>query len=482
MKRIATVVSIACLASVVSGCSFLDFFGYKDNAPLHVVERPEGYPTILFGSEMAAMTYRLGEETSDLVAVSGGAKYPTAIYRLSHNGKLSNVDDFYDEYLMNEKDKADSSGSGASLAGLSTWTDEERYTGCFAVGEPEANQVRIICEQDKERFTIAASATGETVEEFGCQVAAVPPVAGDSWLLAAASEETVTVFSSSKYAAENRSNTVRPTWDGAPVSEPIVELAAGRLSDGRFFVAATTSDDDSELPDQIHLFIQAAPASMDLVESACLNRTGEDGFGGVMTTGDLDGDGNDELVVSAGYSEERVDAVYIWEISQLAAAAPTCNSDTPDPGATIYPEDGPLDVSCEEGEACDFGFALAVGDISTDDDGPELIVGAPGARVEGRSGAGAAYVYRGAEISLDGSDGTPVASRVAHSTPEKGYRFGGGLVVASAAGRNELLVGATGKGHMIITYCTGVGEDIEEGADVTTNASGSVVSTRCRPE
>jgi hypothetical protein len=171
--------------------------------------------------------------------------------------------------------------------------------------------------------------------------------------------------------------------------------------------------------------------------------------------------------------------VYVYRISDLAGAAPTCDGDAPAPIAMITPGGGPLDVDCLAGEACDFGAALAVGDLATDDDGPELIVGAPGAKVDGIGDAGAAYVYRGADLLADGT--APVAGQVADSTPEENQRFGGGVAAAPMAGRAELLVGAVGKGRVFIAYCTGVGEDIEEGADVTRNATGEVVSTRCRP-
>jgi len=89
------------------------------------------------------------------------------------------------------------------------------------------------------------------------------------------------------------------------------------------------------------------------------------------------------------------------------------------------------------------------------------------------------FVYRGAELLATGA--AEVAGRVADSAPEKGQRFGGGVAAAPMAGRVELLAGATGQGKLFIAYCTGVGEDIEAGADVTENAAGKVVSTRCRP-
>ena len=312
---------------------------------------------------------------------------------------------------------------------------------------------------------------------MGHELAAIRPAVGASWLLAAASERFVTVFSAASATAG--SVPMYPTYDGDP-DRPIVELTAGALADGRIFVAAATGDAEAGVPPRVHLFVEDAPASRGFTEVACVNRSGESGFGGAMAAGDLNRDGDDELIVSAGAAADRAEAVYVYEIAALQPAAPPCNSDAPDPAAIAVPGDGPLDVSCQPDKGCDFGAALAVGDIATDDGGPELIVGAPGARVDGKGGAGAVYVFRGDELMADGS--AQLAGRVADSAPEKNQRFGGGVATAAMAGREELIVGAIGKGKVFIAYCTGVGEDIEEGADVTRNAKGKVVSTRCRPK
>jgi len=154
----------------------------------------------------------------------------------------------------------------------------------------------------------------------------------------------------------------------------------------------------------------------------------------------------------------------------------TCVPDTIAHAAVLQPGEGDLDVECEED--CEFGTTLVAGDIATDVNGMELVVGAPGAEVDGVKEAGAIYIYS----TGDGyRSAVELSGQVSDSTPEGGHRFGGGLAVAPMAGRNELLVGVTGKGQVVIAFCTGVGTDIEEGGDITTNASGSLVSTRCRP-
>ncbi len=465
---------------VAGGCSFLDFFGYEDNAPLHVIQRPEGYPSVMFGAEIAPTFFRQGESSADLVAVSAGTGYPTLFYRLSINGKLADVEDPYNKYLSDNELEAESLGSGSSLVGLPSWENDGLYTGCVAIGEPMAGKVTIVCEQDKEIFEIESGATGiENLDDFGLEMAGIRPSQGDGWLLAVSSNTTITVFSSSSTPGIDRSETVFPLYDGSQ-APPINEIAAGRLSDGTFFVAVSTSNVQENEPSRIHLFVQDGPDSTGMTQVACLNRSSVVGFGGIMVTGDLDGDGNDELMTSqAAGAPNREDLVEIWQIEDLVDAAPTCNSEEIVPVATVVPGEGPLKISCDSGSDCEFGLSLAVGDIATDDGGPELIVGAPGAKVDGAAGAGAVYIFRGVDLISDGT--ASPAGRIADSSPKKDYRFGGGVAVSPMAGRNELLVGATGKGRLIIAYCTGVGEDLEAGADVTTSAGGSVISTRCRP-
>lgn len=475
-------ITAALLLVVLAGCTARDFFGYRDDAPLHAIARPDGYPSSLFGARLAPTFLHDGDGFADFVAASAGRTTPTIFYRLSSNGNLANVNEPWDEYLMNDKGLAEDTGSGASLAGLPTWAERDGgglalITGCVAIGEDEVNNVHIYCMQDGTEIDLPGTATGEAnADGFGHALAAVRPTGGASWLLAAASRRFVTVFSAA--SGWDRSVPMYPRYDGT-LDWPIVAIAAGTLADDRIFVAAATLDAEEGTPPRVHLFLEGAPASRDFTEVACINRSGEDGFGGVMTTGDLDRDGDDELIVSAGPAEDRTDAVYVYRVGELAAAAPTCNGEAAEPAAIAVPGDGALDVSCQPDAACEFGAALAVGDLATDDDGPELIVGAPGAKVDRVRGAGAVYVFRGADLAADGT--AEVAGRVADSAPEKDQRFGGGVAAAVVAGRQELIAGATGKGKLFIAYCTGVGEDIEEGADVTRNAKGKVVSTRCRP-
>jgi hypothetical protein len=479
--------NISCLLGVLAlaatGCSAFDFFGFEENAPLHIVERPDGYPSANFGAELAPTSSAVDGDQIDVIGVAAGEGYPTVFYRLAAGGKLVDVEDPWRDFQLDAKTQAQANGSGASLVGLSRWDggDGEYRHGCVAIGEPAVaeghGRVTLVCEDDPTRLVEILSSDSPITDEqlrqrFGHELAAVRPLAGENWLLAVATTRAVVVFSS---VAEH-SEVVVPTYGSGDFFGEIVELAAGRLANGRIFLAATTVDELEVY--RLHLFVQDGPGSTVFNDAACVNRSGAAGFAGEMVAADLDLDGQDELLVSAADVDGRDEVVYVYDVVALAGAGLECSSEDVPLLTAINPGDGPLDIRCEE--ECDFGVALAVGDIATDDNGPEVLVGAPGAKVDGKGNAGAVFVYRGAEV-IEGGE-PEVAGRVALSTPGGGQRFGGGVAVAPMAGRNEAIIGLTGAGKLAIAFCTEVGEDIEEGADVTSNASGTVVSTRCRPK
>ncbi|MCP4603346.1 MAG: hypothetical protein GY847_22990 [Proteobacteria bacterium] len=472
MKKSILIVVVFLTAA---GCSFYNFFEYEENTGLHVIERPGDYKNAKFGIEIAPT----GTPDLDLMAVSAGRNNPTIIYRLAEKGDLVDVSDPWRKYLDDRDEivEVKAKGTGASLVGLPTWGSG--LSGCVAIGEPDAKQVVIDCELgDNKREGI----TLEDEDEFGHQLAAIRPLEGESWLLAAAAKYNVWVYSDHYGSNQNRTEPfyARKAADSDKRAGDVYELAAGRAQD-RFYVAITTFNSE-EGKYQLYIFVQSAQHSKFMEQVACIERRDESGFGGIITTGDLNDDGYDELIVSQALIENRVDSVHVYDINSIippvgeAPLESTCTGDSIEPLATLRPSQGDLDVTCKQG--CNFGAALAVGDIATDDEGPELIVGAPDATVDGKKEAGAVYIYHGKSV-YEGK--TELAGQISDSMPERGYRFGGGLAVAPIAGRNELLVSAIGKGHVFIAFCTGVGEDIDKGGDITTNAAGSVISTRCRP-
>lgn len=457
-------------------CSAYDFFDYENNTGLYAIERPDGYGSAKLGTEMAPT----GTAEFDLLAASGGLGTATLVYKLSAGGKLRKVSDPFDSYLSDDNDEKERKvrGTGISLAGLPDWAG--RQQGCVAVGEPERKQVVVRCVSDPEKDKIvklSESTAGGDLTDFGRRVASVRPAGGGQWLLVVAARRHMWAMSDQRNIESNRTAAFSPKAAGGSPAGEVEALAAGRLHQ-KFYVASLVSGNLGA--PQVYVFVQDSVGGKTLTQTLCL--VPQDGavLSGALTTGDINGDGADELVVSAGLGQVGTKKVYVYDVAELVATALPTASTCTSAGAllakfVLEPEEGDLDVNC--GDNCHFGSALAVGDISTEDSYGEIVVGAPEANVRGVKEAGAVYIY---SVSNWTNGQAELSSQVAHSSPSRGHWFGGGLAITPLAGRNELVIASTGKGNLYVAFCTGVGNDIDVGADVPTNAGGSVVSTRCR--
>lgn len=487
MRTSTTVCLVLALLGV--SCTSLDFFGYADDAPLLVVDRPDGYESSAFGARVVAT----GSNDIDLMATSGGAGTQVVFYTLASQGAISDLaspDSFYPEKLK----EVAASGAGGALAALPSWQsfDSEAglklLSGCLAVGEPSGSppSVRVVCraeDRQADRLSVPAISTEAKPPEagFGLHVAAIRPALGGAFLLAAGGDAWVAVYSSGRSGDSTSAAYLAP---GAASSRKMTRLAAGRASlalpwleqdSPRFYVAAaSTARDGSD--DRVQLFVENGTV---LEPLACVARPGEPGFGGVMVAGDLDADGDDELVISASRVDGRVERVYVYNVAALAAAGredPSACLEDLAPVAILAAPGDFESTSCSEG--CGFGAALAIGDLATDDVGAELVVGAPFAKSHGVAKAGAVYLWRGSQLAT-GVAAAP-AAKVVDSASESRDALGSSVAVAPIAGRNELLIGVPGAGNVLIAFCTNLGEDIDQGGDVSKNAKGKLVSTRCR--
>lgn len=461
----ATALILVC-CPFFAACSFFDFFSYREDTGLHVIDSPENYGNIKFGMELAPTQ----TPTTDLIAVSAGWSTPTLFYPLGQDGHLVDIGEDWSSYRDDDNNIEDS-GTGASLAGLPDWFNR---TGCVAIGEPESERVVFKCEGET---SFARAGDGA---EFGKKLSRIKPIGQEPWMLAVAGRDNAWLVGSF-LGSETVPALSEKFWPAGQPGGEVTAIAAGRLID-QFYVAVTVTEPSAAFG-KIFLFLQSETNPQEMIRVACLERPEEPGFGQTMTTGNVWGDDDEELIVSAGrLAAGRVDAVYVYDIGTLVDGVPnganrqaTCPAIPVVPIIELIPSPGERDVDCEED--CLFGATLSVGDIATDDAYPELLVGAPGARAKGTRRAGAVYVYRRND---QGNEPLSLAGQVIDSFPETGMEFGGGLAVAPMAGRNELLIGATGKGKVFVAFCTGVGENVKNGGDVTTDGSGSVVSTRCR--
>ncbi len=472
-------------AILVLSCSSFDFLQYRENTGLYVVEKPDDYATMSFGTRIAASS----DETQDYMAVSAGAGSSTLFYQLAEGNQLKTIttdmQDFPDVLDIAVAADAESRLSGASLTGLPVFAVEGGLEkGCMAIGEPGNSQVTIWCStRSEEFFTIKGDQAG-----FGTITAPIKPGGGMQSLLVIGADKGFQVFSSI------RGNDFRSGFETIGGDGKVLAAAGGRIgtseSDGDVLYVAAATDDGA-----VHLYLQSPSVPSNFYKAACLTNSKNKGFGGALAAGDLDGDGADELIVGSNPSASALDnTVRIFDVSAVLGSEAVASGDSPDDCididdgnlpllATLTPEEGDLGTACDVA-GCGFGTAVTVGDIALDDDGPELIVGAFGATVDGVSSAGAVYIYRGWERTAKKGDDlyedAKLVGQVADSTPESGKEFGSAVAIAPMAGRNELLISATGEGRVFIAFCTGIGDNIEEGADVPRNGNGKLVSTRCR--
>ena len=471
---------------ILCGCSSLDFFSYRENTGLLTIEKPEGYGSIKFGARLASSS----TAGTDYMAVSGGEGQQVVLYKLTDEAKLDNLDSPWKRYPVNkDKDKVlPETGAGASLAGLPVFFNNgKRVEGVLAIGQPISNSVMLFRPFDDKQVAFKSSnkQTG-----FGRVVSAIRPGVLDQWSLAVASNNGFEVVSDGLKSKNKGETYYRTRTD--PVSkiggkENLVSALAGGWfgvvdQPDRLFVAATVSHDSDA--GQVRIFGTDSADARAFSQIGCLTAADENGFGASLLAADMDGDGIDELLV--GSSTENAVHIFnvqtVWDVSQATKGCLTLGEDI-DPLSTLKPEEGEWDVTCEKD--CAFGTALALGEIATDNDGPELAVGAPGADVEGSNKAGAVYIYRGFEFEAEDDGLTEVTGgklvgQVMTSSPKSDNRFGKSVIIAPAGGRSELIVGAPGAGKAYVVFCTDVGEDIEKGADVTHDGDGKTVSTRCR--
>ncbi|MDJ0761625.1 MAG: hypothetical protein QNJ97_01445 [Myxococcota bacterium] len=453
---------IAVTCAVICGCSFRDFLSYREDTGLYVIDRPDGFNNARFGTEIAATS----TAERDLISVSAGPGHAAAVFLVAENGRLEDVNAPSDMLKITGGEGTSditAGTAGATLVGLPTWG--RGLHGCLAIGEPGKPAVSIKC-GDQNSMGEAVHVISQTgAAGFGRLLAGVRPVGAEPWLLAVASAQDVWVYSDHESPEENRTDVFSPG-----TGETITALAAGRY-DGHIMVAVADASG-------VYLFVQQYPNAKQMILALCLESPNTATTGINATLADLNGDNVDELLLAyAGPDPAQTEAVYVYDVADLIPLHalppdPPTECVSPAPLATLASATNP-DIPAMSG----FGTAVVVGDIATDDSGPEIIVGAPLDRVSGKKEAGSVLIFRGAEV-FNGE--IAVAGRVTDSTPSGGHRFGGGLAVAPMAGRNELVVGAVGKGQVFIAYCTGVGTDLTQGADTTTNGQGKVISTRCR--
>lgn len=180
---------------------------------------------------------------------------------------------------------------------------------------------------------------------------------------------------------------------------------------------------------------------------ACGAQAMEAEFGAAIAFGDFDGNGSDDLAIGLPGFELEVDGVTRTDVGAVLLLYTFTDPFSMHALACVHPGADPIPGAADEGGR--FGSALAVGDF--DFDGREdLAIGAPGAIVDGRAGAGAITVLYGTGIL-----NPALAERFDQATPgvagmpEVGDAFGSSLAVGDFLGGEltgcDLAVGVPGE-------------------------------------
>ena len=164
-----------------------------------------------------------------------------------------------------------------------------------------------------------------------------------------------------------------------------------------------------------------------------------DQFGTALATGDFDGDGYDELVVSTPFEDlgSTTDAGTVTVI-------PGSSSGLIDGNSYSLSQSGPVPGAAEAGDK--FGLALAIGDIDGDSF-DDLAVGVPGEDLGSTSNAGLVSVLYGSGTGLIIGGETFSQSGSYPGSPEPGDEFGAALEVADLDddGFDDIVVGSPGE-------------------------------------
>jgi hypothetical protein len=136
-------------------------------------------------------------------------------------------------------------------------------------------------------------------------------------------------------------------------------------------------------------------------------------FGSALATGDLNGDGVDDIAIGAPLANAGQGRVYYYQGGASLGARPTLTLNFPNP---------------QPGGMARFGIALAAGNVNGDKF-EDLLVGAPFAPAAGKTSAGQVFVFLGGSPFDATADAT-----LQDPAPELGELFGLGLAVGDVNG------------------------------------------------
>lgn len=486
-RRTGIVFSVAFSGSVAvgAGCDWTSFDDLADTASLQSIESPEGFTRGTFGSLVYGYRGTPAGSTAaeSRLAVSGGLGSPVGVFAAEGaNGKVN-----LERPVFFSCEDVDDCGSdqnedeGAAIGHMQRRMSVMLGELCVVVGIPGADddrgQLNIRCESIPNfSEPVPGPMPGS---RFGSAIAPLRPGSPIGGIVVGAPNADGGRGSALRLPEMGQAIRLGFPTDGDPTTTGAnlgAALAAGTAesSDGPVDLVAVGA------PGQPGVFLWVSgeeddgEGGMRPTAIACdpdLVMGSSPGFGGVLTMGDFDGDGSDDLAVSySGTTSMRPDRVHVFLLEPGADGCPSTATEVELTCPTTAPANGGDGVACAAGTS-GFGEALTAGDIDGDGD-DDLVVGAPSAVVDGNADAGAIFVYRGEAVVAGGA---PDSAR-RESDPAVGARLGTTLTTVQIKNRTEIVTGAPGVSETIVVWCSGLPGDnpgdpgVDEGCRGTATA------------
>ncbi len=420
-------------ALAASGCAWGRFTELKKETPVVRLEAPSDYQAAFAESLAAAVT---GDQVELYI---GGAP----------RGRGGSVFQIGDEEAPEEEPESqsycppsggvDTCGALLQPAGLSrAWSPEGTFGQCFVVGYGSVNEdfgLWTRCQNGKHYVYPVPDKVVDALSDGTRQdIVVATNRKGPQFMLAASAEQ-------------------RRAWYYLPEEKPATELSRPGGAGDQFgaTVGVASLGDDSLLAvgdpsnGEVWLYRVDEDGSTGL---GCLK--GASDFGRTMSTGDIDDDGVDDLVIS---DKSGVQTFSGQDLLELGLDADEC-ADSDDVELARLECESQDDTGQCSGSG--FGASLAVGDFDGDGSG-EVAVSAPSISAQDVSGAGAVFVY-----SADGS----LVNTLIASNSDEGAQTGSSLVALDQGDRDILAAGAVGADFVYLFYCSA--------------GMGSVPSLRCQ--
>ncbi|MFK7989615.1 MAG: FG-GAP repeat protein [Sandaracinaceae bacterium] len=432
---------VALVGLLLSACVPTEFEDLRGEASTYAYDAPSGYPNSGFGERVVAYGGTLRGVSVSRVGGNAGVDSPFVVFPLLEDDSLDletpRLDGCGNGFTCRE-------GAGASLFGLPRWAGREL---CIGIPSPTTGEIRIRCEDDITMSPPAVSGTaGEGLGEASASLAvdhpfgrallgaptgagavyrlpdgsppvrvdlsaadgvgrglgravAIAPLDADSVLIAAGAPvggtKRVVVAVADVDAMGAVTTSVRGCLDASSEGWG-ASVAIGDVDgDGRLDIAVGSGTGEGRL-DAVRVFSGADMPAVETcdgswapaVELPCPELDGIDcraRFGVTLATGDLDADGQSEILVGAPDArvdgEDAAGAVFVFgggSLSEMGSRASALTHSTPELGANL-------------------GASIAV--APGVDGRSEPIVGAPGAE--------RVYVFLCSAVDGDSEGTTP---------------------------------------------------------------------------